>query len=124
MRYSPTTKNFYPETINYPSLPDDLVEASWEEYTALHPLPAGKQIGFSGGHLIHEDLPPRPIEELITQISRQRDQLLRDSDWTQLADAPEKDNADWKAYRQALRNLTNNITDPSAVIWPVRPASS
>lgn len=35
-----------------------------------------------------------------------RDQKLRDSDWTQVADAP-VDQAIWATYRQALRDLPN-----------------
>jgi Phage tail assembly chaperone protein len=50
-----------------------------------------------------------------------RDRLLRASDWTQLADAPEGAREAWAAYRQALRDLpakTKNVAEPN---WPEPP---
>jgi len=48
-----------------------------------------------------------------------RNQLLTASDWTQLPDAPVNREA-WAAYRQALRDLTNNVNWPNldADDWP------
>lgn len=48
-----------------------------------------------------------------------RDAMLRESDWTQLADAP-VDRKAWAAYRQKLRDLTKT-EDPAAVVWPAPP---
>jgi hypothetical protein len=42
--------------------------------------------------------------EQAKSIRQSRDQKLKDSDWTQIADAP-VNKEDWAAYRQALRNL-------------------
>lgn len=42
----------------------------------------------------------------------ERNRLLADSDWTQVADAP-VDAAAWATYRQALRDLPATVTDPS-----------
>jgi hypothetical protein len=54
-------------------------------------------------------------------IRSQRNDLLAASDWTQAADAP-VDAKVWAAYRQALRDLPANITDPTAEIkWPEPP---
>jgi len=50
-----------------------------------------------------------------------RNQLLRDSDWTQLQDAPTNAEA-WAAYRQALRDVPSQEGFPSAVVWPEVPA--
>ena len=49
-----------------------------------------------------------------------RNQMLTASDWTQVADAP-VDQAAWAAYRQELRDVTNQETFPSEVTWPVAP---
>jgi len=48
-----------------------------------------------------------------------RDLLLKESDWTQLPDAPVNREA-WAAYRQALRDLTDHVNWPnlSADDWP------
>jgi len=49
--------------------------------------------------------------EQAKSVRQTRDQKLKDSDWTQVADAP-VNKEDWAAYRQALRNL------PSAEGFP------
>ena len=53
-------------------------------------------------------------------IRAQRNQLLRDSDWTQLADAP-VDSTVWAAYRQQLRDVTAQSA-PNSITWPVPPS--
>lgn len=50
-----------------------------------------------------------------------RNGLLAASDWTQTADAP-VDASAWSAYRQALRDLPANTTDPFVPVWPTPPA--
>jgi hypothetical protein len=51
-----------------------------------------------------------------------RDQLLAESDWTQLADAP-VDASAWAAYRQELRDITLNANFPNLqdTDWPETP---
>lgn len=51
----------------------------------------------------------------------ERDRLLKDSDWTVLSDTPTS-TAAWKAYRQELRDLPANTTDPFNVVWPTPPS--
>jgi hypothetical protein len=38
-----------------------------------------------------------------------------------IPDAP-WDRGPWEAYRQALRDLPANTTDPRAAVWPVAPS--
>lgn len=52
-----------------------------------------------------------------------RDSLLRQSDWTQLPDAP-VNAADWAAYRQALRDIPGQDGFPSSVNWPDKPGGA
>ena len=57
-------------------------------------------------------------------LRAQRNSLLVASDYTQLQDAhlsAEKKSA-WADYRQALRDLPENATDPTQVTWPVSPS--
>jgi hypothetical protein len=54
-------------------------------------------------------------------LRSQRDELLAQSDWTQVADAP-VDAAAWATYRQALRDLPANTTDPANPTWPTKPS--
>jgi hypothetical protein len=49
-----------------------------------------------------------------------RDRLLARTDWTQVPDAP-VDHAAWAVYRQQLRDLPKNTTDPRHPVWPTPP---
>jgi hypothetical protein len=53
-------------------------------------------------------------------VRQQRTDKLKDSDWTQLADAP-VDKAAWAVYRQALRDITAQAGFPWDVQWPAQP---
>ena len=50
----------------------------------------------------------------------QRNQMLKDSDWTQVADTP-VDKTAWATYRQALRDVTQQSGFPWTIDWPVAP---
>jgi len=49
---------------------------------------------------------------------------LKSSDWTQAADSPLSDakKAEWATYRQQLRDLPANTTDPANPTWPTPPS--
>jgi hypothetical protein len=49
-------------------------------------------------------------------MNNQRNQMLKDTDWTQVADSP-VDKATWALYRQALRDITQQ-PDPFSITWP------
>lgn len=51
----------------------------------------------------------------------ERGSRLAASDWTQVPDAP-VDHAAWAEYRQALRDLPDNTTDPRNPVWPTPPS--
>jgi len=53
-------------------------------------------------------------------IRKQRNDKLKDSDWTQVADAP-VDKTVWATYRQQLRDITVQEGFPWAVTWPDAP---
>ena len=58
----------------------------------------------------------------------QRDQRLKDSDYTQLSDIKELHgeelSAQWSLYRQQLRDLPSQFTEPSDINWPLKPRES
>ena len=58
--------------------------------------------------------------EQAKSIRSQRTDKLKDSDWTQVADAP-VDKAAWATYRQALRDITAQTGFPWTIDWPVQP---
>ena len=49
-----------------------------------------------------------------------RNKRLKDSDWTQVSDAP-VDKEVWAAYRQALRDIPSQEGFPWEINWPVEP---
>ena len=53
-------------------------------------------------------------------VREQRNQKLKDSDWTQVEDAP-VDKAAWAAHRQALRDIPSQEGFPWTVTWPEAP---
>lgn len=67
-------------------------------------------------------VPSREIEW--AAIRTRRNQFLRETDFTQLQDYPATDaqRIEVQAYRQALRDIPEQIGDPSKLVWPVLPA--
>lgn len=61
------------------------------------------------------------VIDLADAIRVQRNALLAESDWTQVADAPVNKTA-WAAYRQELRDITEQAGFPTEVIWPTKPS--
>jgi hypothetical protein len=60
-------------------------------------------------------------DSAMSQIRYTRNQLLKDCDWTQIADCT-ADKTAWATYRQALRDLPATITEPRTFAdWPHNP---
>jgi hypothetical protein len=95
----------------------------------------GRHYRASDGTIV--DIPPCPEEFYIfsydtktwipdlalaeTIVREKRQQLLLDSDWTQLPDVPEITRIMWVTYRQALRDITEQEGFPLSVVYPVKP---
>ena len=58
--------------------------------------------------------------EQAKSVRTARDEKLKDSDWTQIADAP-VDKEIWATYRQALRDVPIQPGFPWEVTWPTQP---
>ena len=78
------------------------------------------------GQVFTVDVAPMTDEDLAQRtatqwqvVRTQRNQMLKDTDWTQVADAP-VDKAAWATYRQALRDITTQA-DPFKITWPKHP---
>lgn len=56
-------------------------------------------------------------------IRQQRNDLLKECDWTQYPGTKLSDDKKtvWEAYRQALRDVPTTLTDPDNVAWPTPP---
>ena len=62
--------------------------------------------------------------EAADDVRSQRDKLIAETDWTQLADSQLSDSvkAAWVTYRQALRDLPTSEGFPHTTSWPTKPA--
>ena len=84
--------------------------------------------------IVDEELVQAKLEELqaaepLRLLRMQRNQLLQETDWTQNRDVTLANDAEWAAYRQALRDLPNTATPEldeygnlTNVTWPEKPA--
>jgi hypothetical protein len=91
--------------------------------------------------IITYDNPPTPQqtfsqarEIFMSSLRQMRDELLKDSDWTQVVDVQETRSQEWilswKTYRQRLRDLPNTydsgtnvaVTNLNIVEWPEVPS--
>ena len=64
--------------------------------------------------------PPVDPKALTAEARTQRNRLLSQTDYTQLADSP-RDKQPWAVYRQALRDVTDQVGFPETIVWPVAP---
>jgi|TARA_Y100000289_G_scaffold62151_1_gene70968 hypothetical protein len=60
-----------------------------------------------------------------TEVRKLRNVRLQNCDWTVGSDSPltESTQTEWRTYRQALRDVTNQ-DDPKNITWPVEPGVS
>ena len=62
-------------------------------------------------------------ENSLVEVRRVRNQKLTETDWTQNRDVTLSNDADWKTYRQALRDITKDYKSLEDVKWPTEPTS-
>jgi hypothetical protein len=65
-----------------------------------------------------------PTHDHWASLRTKRTNLLKHCDWTQAPDSPLSDSkkAEWQTYRQALRDITTGLSDPTSVTWPTEPS--
>lgn len=68
------------------------------------------------------DYKSRKDAEQATNQRQQRNKLLSECDWTQLADST-ADKQAWATYRQELRDLTKQSGFPWTITWPTAPGA-
>ena len=59
--------------------------------------------------------------EPLNEVRKERNLRLQESDWTQNRDVTLSNDADWKTYRQALRDITKDYKSLDTVKWPEKP---
>lgn len=74
-------------------------------------------------HTRQWDCEALPEDEAWAQVRHRRDQLLAACDWVvfRAQERGEPVPQPWRAYRQALRDVTQQ-SDPTAIVWPEPPA--
>ena len=75
---------------------------------------------------VSENPEPDPVEQKSAEARTKRDQLLAESDWTQVLDAPiDTGTRDaYRVYRQALRDIPEQDTFPEYIQWPDKPETT
>ena len=68
-----------------------------------------------------EDAPPVDNRTEADFVRFERDMRLGWSDWTMMPDTDDTHRGAWLAYRQALRDVTNQAGFPESVVWPAQP---
>lgn len=66
------------------------------------------------------------LDNYLTLLRDERNQLLLESDWTQGIDSPldSSKKTEWQTYRQSLRDVTSGISsvsDVENITWPTKP---
>ena len=123
--YSPSTKSFWDNEINNPSkIPNDKIEITSDyRFELIDGLNSGGNISIN--ELGQPVITPRSESDTLLLFAEnyrlQRDSLLKDSDWTQLADIPQAIRDKWAAYRQLLRDLPQQSEFPNSITWPTAP---
>lgn len=96
------------------------VERGWVE------LPEGVGIGWSFDGSGNPLPPPPDTEGEVERVRAKRNTLLVESDVMVLPDRwavmSSEQQTTWAAYRQALRDITDQAGFPWAVEWPTQPA--
>lgn len=103
--------------VQFPDMPDDGF--------AYRPSPPDLVNGILVGKWIrlNEDQTLERYKQIAILAKQQRQQLLQQCDWTQLADVPltADKKQEWETYRQALRDISTQDKFPWRITWPVAP---
>ena len=87
-----------------------------------------KALDVSTGQLINIEEPDVVVtdEENLIWLRTRRNEMLAQSDWIVIKEREEGGSvsnfADWKTYRQALRDITNTYKTLDTVKWPTAPS--
>ena len=95
----------------------------------MYKLVNGKRVALTDAEIVDYHLESISMAEKATEILKEevrqkRNRLLLESDWTQFPDSPITDpveQAKWREYRQALRDITKQANYPNVVYWPDKP---
>ena len=87
-----------------------------------------KALDVSTGNIVEIEDPDEVVndEENLMSLRARRNEILAGSDWIVIREREEggtvKNFADWKEYRQKLRDITNTYKSLEDVKWPTAPS--
>lgn len=76
---------------------------------------------FDAFDYIYKNPPPPTPEQIAEQNKFYAKIYIKDSDWAALPDTNLQNQADWDAYRAALRAIVLNPPQEEITSWPVKP---
>jgi hypothetical protein len=115
------------ETRTAEQLPTDNTEDGSEWHEVDDHFPDGKHLIFNDGSprsMTQEEhdawMAEMTVSGAVSHVRNRRTALLARTDWTENAPLSDEKKAEWKAYRQALRDLPDSTNDYD-VVWPTEP---
>lgn len=124
--YSRTTKGFYDPEF-HKTMPEDAYEIGDELHLSLLQDQAnGKVIVHNGDNPVAIDriTTAIPNDKIWEMVREKRNQLLKDSDFSQLIDIQEsltdEKKTQWSDYRKSLRDITKS-ENPADIVFPEKP---
>jgi hypothetical protein len=124
MKYSKSTGCFYPEDIEYPTLPEDLIEVTAEEYESAMSRPANTVLDVQNGKLVLVTV-ELTSEQISVSVRANRNARLQELDalctplrWEGYSEAHREA---LRAYRTALLAVPQQADFPQNIDWPKLP---
>jgi len=114
LKPSLTNDDFHPETGTILIMSENGVESieKWEHKTVSQPSKSAID-GVKDSTITDE--------QNIAALRAERNVKLAETDWTQSRDITLSNDADWKTYRQSLRDITKTYKTLEDVKWPEKP---
>lgn len=99
-------------------IPEDTSNKDWIEYLEWTTV---------SGNVADPQYTEQEIEDMEwAEVRANRDVFLTASDWSQLADSPmgAEEVVNWATYRQDLRDIPQDYSTVSGIVWPEAPTYS
>ena len=110
---------FYTEEIHGDNIPTPNIQLTEDQWLEAN---NSRCKVVDGVHALNPITEEELLDVKYTRLRGERDYLLKQSDWTQFNDSPlsSEKKAEWALYRQALRDLPNEI-DINNIVYPTQP---
>ena len=107
----------------------DVHETGYENHSSISWVDCDDKVkhGWTyDGKTFKTDEPTFTADDELKKLQSERNTLLQQSDWIVIKEREESSSvsnfADWKTYRQALRDITKTYKTLDTVKWPTAPS--